>query len=100
MWMTEMSVGLGFQDPPAKREPKYDWSAIADMCRQRPRRWYLVFESDNTSQVVAINTGSVKELHPDLGFVTRTANNMKGPPRICDFYLMYDPDRDTTRSED
>jgi hypothetical protein len=82
---------LPWEEPPAKTV--YDWYTIADQLRADPMRWAKVFEQGGQSVSNAIKQGSVAALHPDLGFEVRTANNTRTPPRTCDLYLRFNPDR-------
>jgi hypothetical protein len=85
----ELKTGVGFKEPPVKRVPRYDWADTARRCRRRPGKWFLVFEDDLTSLVVAIRAGAIKSLRPEDGFETRTANNTRGNPRKCDLYVRW-----------
>lgn len=61
-------------------------------------KWGKVFEFDRTSIVNAIRQGSVRVLHPSLGFEVRTTNNQR-MPRRCSLYLRYNPEKeDPTRA--
>lgn len=97
-----MSEGLGWVDPPPRR-PTYDWAAIADKARKRPRKPFLVFRQDRYSLVVAIRGGDIKALRPDKGFSVETRNNtnvrVKDSPRMCDLWVIYDPDKDQTNNQ-
>lgn len=91
--MNKAENRVKWQEPPPKHEPKYDWASIAAKLRKKPGEWALIYEQDRTSLSVAIKIGSIKELHPDLGFEVRTAHNKRpeGQPRVCDMYLRYVP---------
>lgn len=94
----EPETGLGFDDPPPKREPRYDWEAIAKAARRRPGKWYAVFKQDRTTFNTAIKAGKITALRPDRGFETRTANNkIRVSPRLCDLWVRYVPENDTTK---
>lgn len=88
---TEPSIGVEWRDPPPRT--KYDWAKIAQRLRRRPHKWLLIFEQDFTHKVNAINAGKVPDVHPDLGFQTRTVNNKRTSPRTCDLYMLFNPDR-------
>lgn len=87
----ETLAGVEWRDPPPRT--KYDWAKIAKRMRQRPMKWLLIFEQDFTHKVNAVNAGKVPDVHPDLGFQTRTANNKRSSPRTCDLYMRFNPDR-------
>jgi hypothetical protein len=87
-------LGLSVQPPPSKGS--YDWTAIAAALRDHPQRWILTFQQERYSLVVALRNGSIAALRPALGFRTTTRRNTRTKPRLCDLYIMYDPDLDTT----
>jgi hypothetical protein len=96
MGRTGKASGIKFGDPPTTRGQSYDWSAIADDLRARPRDWALIFEADRHSLVSAIRNGGISALAPVQGFRSATANNTfdEESRRICDLWMMYDPDED------
>lgn len=81
---------LVWEEPPFA--PAYDWLSIAKQAREKPMVWARVFEQDRVSVVNAIRQGSVGDVHPDLGFETKTANNRRYAPRLCDLWIRYNPD--------
>ena len=97
--MTEPKSEVVFQNPPPPVHGRYDWATIAKKVRKKPGDWALVFTNDNVSLATAIRAGNVTALHPNKGFVVRTANGSKGPPRKCDMYLMYVPEYDQDRKK-
>lgn len=78
-------------EPPPPRPPQYDWAKIADQLRAKPMEWAKIFDRDRASVVVAIRAGNITPVRPDLGFESRTANNVRGEPRTCTLYLRYNP---------
>lgn len=96
--MTE--TGVGFKSPPEGRVRKYDWEAIAKRCRRKPGEWYLVFKQDKQTYATTIRNRNLKALRPEHGFEIRTANNnIKVTPRVCDLYVRYVPENDTTKEK-
>lgn len=88
-----------WQDPPTP-PPKYDWRAIAEQLRSEPMKWALVFERDRTTLVNALRAGAMRDMAPDLGFETRTTNNVKrARPRTCSLYARWNPDKVNPLSE-
>lgn len=88
---------VSWEIPPqseAETRVRYDWTKIAALLRERPGEWAKVFEDDRTSVVNAIRQGSVRVLHPDLGFEVRTRNNVRSPVRRCSLYLRYVAEKD------
>lgn len=85
-----------FGDPPQPRQPApYNWSDIAAQLRRRPGEWALIFENDKTSYVTSIRLNGISALRRDKGFEVRTENNKRQPPpRTCDLWLRYNPDKD------
>lgn len=81
---------LTWESPPFA--PTYDWGALADQARAKPMEWGLVFEQDRVSLVNAIRQGAIGDVHPDLGFETKTAHNRRFSPRLCDLWIRYNPD--------
>jgi hypothetical protein len=99
---TEKISAVEWRQPPVVG--KYDWAKIADQLRKRPMEWARVFEQDRAAISNAVKQGSVTVVHPDLGFEFRTAKNHREPPRLCDLYMRYNPDkvsplRDAVRSQ-
>lgn len=80
-----------FTEPPGKI--MYDWAGIAAQLRDRPMQWALIFSNDRYSVVNAIRIGGIGAVHPDLGFETRTARNVRHPVRKCDLYMRYNPNK-------
>ena len=95
--MSEPKSEVVFKNPPPPVHGRYDWATIAKKVRKKPEEWALVFEDDNVSLATAIRAGNVTPLLPSKGFIVRTANGSKGPPRKCDMYLMYVPENDRDR---
>lgn len=94
---TRKKSGIKFEDPPPKREQRYDWAKIAAKLRDRPGEWALVFEHDLTSLVTAFSLGGLKDLPPDE-FEAQTSNNDRGRPasgddpgipRTCTLHMRY-----------
>ena len=83
-----------WEDPPQRRSPPYDWSAIAEQLEANPGEWAKIFEEDRTSLATAIRIGGIKVLDPSNGFEVRTRNNTRGEPRTCTLYLRYSPEKD------
>lgn len=91
--MSRQKIGLLTREDPPERPPQYDWTRIAAQLKGDPMRWYKVFDGDRTSVVVAIRSGSIRAVHPDLGFEVQTSNNVKEPRRTCTLHMRYNPDR-------
>lgn len=85
---------LTWEQPPPKREERYDWTSIAKKLRRRPMKWAKIFEKDRSSLATAIRIKGIKALHPDKGFEVRTANNTREQPRTCAMWLRYNPEKD------
>lgn len=97
-----MKSSVKFTDnPPPKREQRYDWDAIAAKLRRQPGKWALIFENDLTSLATSFRLGGFKALPPDE-FEIRTSNGTRGvthaearargvepEPRRCDLYMRY-----------
>lgn len=100
MATTEQARGIeGWEDPP-QRPTRYDWATIAKQLRRRPGTWAKVYDRDRASLAVALRQGSIKALHPDLGFEFRTSNGTRDEkPRMCTLHARYVPDNDTTKKE-
>ena len=86
------------------RSQRYDWSAIAEQLRKKPKQWAKVFEQDRDSLVTSIRINGIHALLPTKGFEVRTSNNhhveIDGKQvRICSLYLRYNPDKDNDRQE-
>lgn len=94
----DKQTSVEWEQPPPSQKNRYDWVAIAEQLKAHPLEWGKVFDKDRISVVNAVRQGDIKPLHPDLGFVVRTTNNVRSPQRVCTMYLMYDPAKDTTRS--
>lgn len=92
------SPRMKFGEPPTPRGPAYDWAYIAKRLKRRPGEWALVFEKDRVSLVNAIKAGSISALREEDGFITRTENNKRLKPRICDLWMCYDPDKDQRKA--
>lgn len=88
----EEVVDLVWEQPPEKRDQKYNWSQIAAQLKARPGEWARVFAYDRTSIVNAIRQGAVRPLDPQLGFEVRTRNNVRSPVRMCSLFMRYNPD--------
>lgn len=78
-----------WEDLPPPTGATYDWTAIASALKSRPGEWAKVFENDRASLAVAIRQGSVNALRPDLGFESRTRNNVRSPRRTCTLYMRW-----------
>lgn len=85
---------LAWENPPPKREERYDWASIAKKLRKRPLTWAKIFEEDRSSLATAIRIKGIKALHPDKGFEVRTAHNTREHPRTCTMWLRYNPEKD------
>lgn len=96
---TEPSKGVGWEEPPPPRTPRYDWEAIGKRLERSPGRWFKVFDKDKTSTVTALKAGGIKRLRPDWGFETTTANNTRTYPRTCTLWMRYNPDNDERTSK-
>jgi hypothetical protein len=81
---------ISWRNPPG-RPARYDWAAIAAKLQDNPMQWALVFTQDRASLVNALRQGGMRALHPDLGFESRTSNNVREPVRICDLYMRFNP---------
>lgn len=92
------AAGLGFEEPPKKREPEFDWNAVAARARRRPGQWYLVFRAGNYGYYSTILQDKISALKRHKGFEVRSANakNPEGGPRTCDLFVRYVPEHDTT----
>lgn len=90
----ELKSQVTWESPPEKTTA-YDWSKIAKSLRRRPGKWAKIFDLDRVSIANSVRQGSVKVLHPDLGFEFRTSNNTSGsgPERKCTLYIRYNPDK-------
>lgn len=96
----EVQTGVGFGIPPEPKRLKYDWVKIAKRCKRRPGDWLLVFEQDKETYATAIRQGGIAALTKDKGFELRTANNRQSArPRVCDLWVRYVPENDTTTKE-
>lgn len=73
---TKAKSGIKFKEPPAAREQRYDWAAIAKDLRSRPGEWALIFEDDLTSLVTSFRLDGYKDL-PTSEFEYRTSNNRR-----------------------
>lgn len=78
-------------EEPAEPEMRYDWAAIAEEVKSKPREWAKIFDNDKTSIVNAIRQGAIRPLSPDLGFEVRTRNNVRFPERKCTLFMRYVP---------
>lgn len=96
--MTEPKGIEAWENPP-ERPTRYDWSTIAAQLRRRPGKWAKVFDRDRTSLVVALRSGHIKALHPDLGFECTTSNNKRDVARTCTLHMRYVPEKDTERKK-
>lgn len=83
---------IKWEAPPIRAQ--YDWLSIATRLRSSPMTWALVFEQGYASVVNAIRQGSIGDVHPDLGFETKTTRNKREAPRRCDLYMRFNPDRE------
>jgi hypothetical protein len=86
-----------WESPPSSSKNRFDWDVIAKSLREAPMVWGKVFDQDRTSVVNALRQGSIKALHPSLGFELRTRNNVREPIRLCTLYMRYNPDKDTSK---
>lgn len=82
------SVTFGEQPPP-RRDRRYDWVAIADQLKAHPDEWAKVFDDDLASIVTAIRIGSISAMHPERGIQVRTTNNTRSPSRKCTLWARY-----------
>lgn len=80
--------------PPVRT--RYDWLRISEQMRAAPMEWHCIYENDRTAVANAVRQGSVADVHPDLGFEALTINNRRTSPRTCDFYMRYNPEKETT----
>jgi hypothetical protein len=96
----EKRSSVEWESPPRSSKNRYDWVAIAAQLKAHPLEWGKIFDQDKISVVNAVRQGDIKPLHPDLGFLVRTANNIRTPQRVCTMFLMYDPARDTSLTSD
>lgn len=83
-----------FEEPPPRRDRRYDWEAIARQLRAHPGEWAKVFEDDLTSLVVAIRGQKIVPMQRDKGIEIRTTNNTRVPQRRCTLWARYVPDKD------
>jgi hypothetical protein len=88
---TQKIDALVWGSPPVTS--KYDWESIADQLRKRPMKWARVFEGDRVAISNAVRQGNVIPVHPDLGFEYKTTKNRREPPRTCDLYMRFNPDK-------
>lgn len=88
---------MKFESPPPAHRARYDWNQIAAELRAKPGEWALLAKGERASIAVALRTGSIKTLHPTLGFhVTTRHNRHAGKSRTCDIYLCWaDPSSDS-----
>lgn len=77
-----------WEEPPDPQR-RYDWSAIADELKSRPGEWAKVFNNDRASIVTALRQGAIRVLDPELGFESRTRNNVREPERRCSLYMRW-----------
>lgn len=85
---------VAFVEPPEKvTRVKYDWLAIAKQLRSRPMEWALVFRHGRLTTANAVRQGSVRPVHPALGFEVRTTDTTRGAPRTCTMWLRWNPDK-------
>lgn len=97
---TEEARGIEAWEDPPSRPTRYDWSSIAKQLRRRPTKWAKVFEQDRASLAVALRQGSIRALHPDLGFEFRTSNGTRdAKPRMCTLHARYVPENDKSKEE-
>lgn len=89
----------GWEDPPVKRL-RYDWQDISAKLKKKPGTWAKIFDRDRTSLAVALRSGSIAALRPELGFEVRTSNNTTSAPRTCTLHMRYVPERDQSREKD
>lgn len=93
---------VGFEEPPPRRERRYDWDKIATQLRKKPNEWAKVFVGDKSSLVVAIRAGNIKAMRPSRGIEVRTTDNVRPSPdsapgevRRCTLWARYVPEKDT-----
>jgi hypothetical protein len=95
----EPRTGVGFVDPPEPPK-RYDWEAIAKRCRRQPGKWFLVFEQDRQTLATTLRQDGASALQRRKGFEVRTVNNnINVRPRVCDLYVRYVPELDTTKEK-
>lgn len=97
--MSKPKAEVKWEDPPPKREDRYDWDSIAGQLRKKPGQWAKVFDNDRTSLATAIRIDGIKALSPRKGFEVRTSNNVRGEVRTCTMYLRYVADKDQERTK-
>ena len=83
------------EEPPPRRDRRYDWQSIADSLRQQPEGWGKVFDKDVASLATAIRIGSIKAMRRDAGIEIRTTNNRhQDGVRTCTLWARYVPEKD------
>ena len=98
--MKEESKTIEAWEDPPERRARYDWEDIAKRLKRKPGKWAKVFDRDRTSLAVALRSGSITALKPDMGFEVRTANSTREAPRTCTLYMRYVPEKDERRKKD
>lgn len=88
---------FGPAPPGRKHDHPYDWDAIAEELREHPGEWAQVYVQDRASLAVAIRSNKIRALKRERGFESRTANNTREAPLLCDLYLRYVPEKDESK---
>ena len=83
---------LTWEQPPARSGATYNWNEIAQQLRARPTVWAKIDDNVKVSTINALRQGSVRVLHPDMGFEVRTTNNVREAPRKATLFLRYNPE--------
>ena len=91
---------VSFEEPPPRRDHRYDWRAIAKQLEKNPGDWAKVFEKDVASLATAIRIGSIRSMRKDAGIQIRTTNNVRDPVRTCTLYARYVPELDKRGDDD
>lgn len=91
---------VSFEEPPPRRDRRYDWRSIAKELEQNPGMWAKVFEKDRASLATAIRIGSITAMQPDRGIEIRTTNNVREPVRTCTLWARYVPEQDRRGESD
>lgn len=95
---TKSESPLTWENPPARREQRYDWESIAKELKKKPNKWAKIFDNDRASLATTIRIQGLKAL-PFIkdgetgGFQVRTTNNKRGEPRTCTMFLRYVPEK-------
>lgn len=91
---------VSFEEPPPRRDRRYDWRSIATQLEKNPGEWAKVFEKDRASLATAIRIGSIAAMQPDRGIEIRTTNNVRGSVRTCTLWARYVPEQDQRGESD